>query len=105
MESSSRNVVITNGTDTVVLKLGETSATLPAGDYTLTNDDTKITVRFHLLLLQKQAVKNHQVQQLLQKQLQQLKLQLKQQLRLLQRPQLFQVTMLQWVLMNGIQLL
>lgn len=40
-ESSSRNVVITNGTDTVVLKSGETSATLPAGDYTLTNDDTK----------------------------------------------------------------
>lgn len=38
-ESSSRNVVITNGTDTVVLKSGETSATLPAGDYTLTNDD------------------------------------------------------------------
>lgn len=40
-ESNSRNVVITNGTDTVVLKSGETSATLPAGDYTLTNDDTK----------------------------------------------------------------
>ena len=38
-ESSSRNVVITNGTDTVVLKSGVTSATLPAGDYTLTNDD------------------------------------------------------------------
>lgn len=40
-ESSSRNVVITDGTDTVVLKSGETSATLPAGDYTLTNDDEK----------------------------------------------------------------
>lgn len=40
-ESSNRNVVITNGTDTVVLKSGETSATLPAGDYTLTNDDTR----------------------------------------------------------------
>ena len=40
-ESSNRNVVITNGTDTVVLKSGETSATLPAGDYTLTNDDTE----------------------------------------------------------------
>ena len=65
----------------------------------------EVTVRFHLLLLQKQAVKNHQVQQLLQKQLQQQKQQLKQQLRLLQKPQLFQVTMLQWVLMIGIQLL
>lgn len=39
-ESSNRNVVITNGTDTVVLKSEKTSATLPAGDYTLTNDDT-----------------------------------------------------------------